>query len=603
MAKYRIQAPDGKTYEIEGPSGATTEQVQAEVIRQNPHLAGGAAPTAQDRARAKYQEAEAARQSGNAKPEYSPTDVPWGENFVAGVGKSFVDLGRGARQLYAGAADAVTGGDRTAAMQPEIDQAAQLDAPLMSNPAGVGGYVGGTLATIAAPGGLLSRGAQAAGLTRTGAALQAVSNPTTYRAAAASGAIQGALQPTATGESRIQNTAIGGGFGFAGNAIANGLGRVGVPFPDKVVNGQRVPRLSAADARAVKTLEGAGVPLDAAQRTGSGLLGVVKSGLKDNFATVGLQSEAVSGQQGAFNRAVLRSIGANSDVADEATMGAARTRIGQVFNDVLGKTKVRFSQPFQTNLQALADRSRRVLPGDANQITRTVDDLLSHAQANGGAIDGRYYNTLRADIGTLESQPGTAPLARELREALDNAFQQAAKGDDAKRLLQARREWRNLKLIEGAIDTEGGGNVSAAKLANQFGQKRNRGVGVYGSGDASIRELAAVAKSGKRLLTDKTPNSGTTRRALAQAALPAAAGAIYGASQGDFGSAVALGLGGIAAPVAMQKALNSRAVTNYLADGIQQPMARNTLLALQQSPLLRLGAAPSAFAVQAQSSR
>lgn len=597
MPTYEVQMPDGTTYEVDVPDEAALKVAASRI--QTMH--------ATQRARAKFQEADAARQNGTAKPEYSPTDVPWGENFTAGVGKSFVDLGRGARQLYAQAADFVapraptmsgliTGQDpsRVAAMQPEIDQAAQLDAPLMSNPAGVGGYVGGSLATIAAPGGLLARGAQAAGLTRTGAALSALSNPTTYRAAAAAGAVQGALQPTATGESRAANTAVGGALGFAGNAVANGLGRLAQPFSGA---------LSPADARAVKTLEGAGVPLDAAQRTGSPALARVKSALKDNVATVGLQAEAVSGQQGAFNRAVLRSIGATSDVADEATMGAARTRIGQVFNDVLGKTKVKFSSGFQTNLQALADRSRRVLPGDANQITRTVDDLLGHAQANGGAIDGRYYNTLRADIGTLESQPGTAPLARELREALDNAFQQAAKGDDAKRLLQARREWRNLKLIEGAIDTEGGGNVSAAKLANQFGQKRNRGVGVYGSGDASIRELAAVAKSGKRLLTDKTPNSGTTARALTQAALPAAVGAGYGLYQGDPSAALALGIGGLAAPRLAQKALNSRAVTNYLADGIQQPLARNTLLALQQSPLLRLGVAPSAFAVQAQSSR
>jgi len=44
MAKYRIAAPDGKTYQIEGPEGATQDQVQAEVIRQNPHLAGPAVP-------------------------------------------------------------------------------------------------------------------------------------------------------------------------------------------------------------------------------------------------------------------------------------------------------------------------------------------------------------------------------------------------------------------------------------------------------------------------------------------------------------------------------------------------------------------------------
>ena len=44
MTTYRISAPDGKTYQIEGPEGATQDQVKAEVIRQNPQLSD-AAPT------------------------------------------------------------------------------------------------------------------------------------------------------------------------------------------------------------------------------------------------------------------------------------------------------------------------------------------------------------------------------------------------------------------------------------------------------------------------------------------------------------------------------------------------------------------------------
>ena len=39
MPTYSISAPDGKTYRIEGPPGATDDEVRAEVIRQNPHLA------------------------------------------------------------------------------------------------------------------------------------------------------------------------------------------------------------------------------------------------------------------------------------------------------------------------------------------------------------------------------------------------------------------------------------------------------------------------------------------------------------------------------------------------------------------------------------
>jgi hypothetical protein len=45
MAKYSIQAPNGKTYEIDGPDGASQEDVQNEVLRQYPEAANSAPET------------------------------------------------------------------------------------------------------------------------------------------------------------------------------------------------------------------------------------------------------------------------------------------------------------------------------------------------------------------------------------------------------------------------------------------------------------------------------------------------------------------------------------------------------------------------------
>lgn len=45
MPTYQIPAPDGKTYRIEGPPGATQDQIKAEVLRQFPQAAGGGIPS------------------------------------------------------------------------------------------------------------------------------------------------------------------------------------------------------------------------------------------------------------------------------------------------------------------------------------------------------------------------------------------------------------------------------------------------------------------------------------------------------------------------------------------------------------------------------
>lgn len=44
MPTYSIKAPDGRTYRITGPVGATQEQIQAEVLRQHPNASGRGGP-------------------------------------------------------------------------------------------------------------------------------------------------------------------------------------------------------------------------------------------------------------------------------------------------------------------------------------------------------------------------------------------------------------------------------------------------------------------------------------------------------------------------------------------------------------------------------
>lgn len=133
--------------------------------------------------------------------------------FMAGAGKAFVDLGRGAGQLARdgietiapptkGVRDLIAGTRGTSfadrlglPTREDIDEAHRLDAPLMKTGAGLSGNIGGNAAALLPT--MLIPGAATIG------------------GGAAIGALASALQPVGTGESRLQNMAVGGVAGAA----------------------------------------------------------------------------------------------------------------------------------------------------------------------------------------------------------------------------------------------------------------------------------------------------------------------------------------------------------------------------------------------------
>jgi hypothetical protein len=116
-------------------------------------------------------------------------------------------------------------------------------------------------------------------------------------------------------------------------------------------------------------------------------------------------------------------------------------------------------------------------------------------------------------------------FAGALREVLDDATQQNARGADYQNLVEARQQYRIMKQIEPVIDKQGDGMISPARLPTSIG-KGNAGKNqtVYGRGDQRLVELA---QAGSKLIPDRSPNSGTAARSLVQA-LPTAAAAATG---------------------------------------------------------------------------
>ncbi len=352
-----------------------------------------------------------------SKPGDEALGSDW-QNYLAGIGKSLVDTGRGAaqtvagtiaqaieptRQLYAGlgsnaAADAL--GQPAAINQALKDQQSEVnerDAPLIGTKAGLAGDITGNAAMVLAPGAALKAARTAA----IPGAVESALLPETIRGAAAQGAVQGAVQPLSADESdqsRLTNAAIGGAAGAAGAVI---------------------PRAIGAGVRAVKAVAApftengrASIIADLAKRFG------IDPGTIEPSQVPGVQptlAEATASPNAAnFQRALLNQPGAQ-DLFNERALA----------NNAARYTYLRNAVGTPETVQGLKDvRAQGTSP--LYDLARTIDDVqrsdagnvIANANANAQAEATAKAAALR-DQGRLipGSQTASEQAAQDAEQA------------------------------------------------------------------------------------------------------------------------------------------------------------------------------------------
>jgi len=381
--------------------------------------------------------------------------------------------------------------------------------------------------------------------------------------AALTGGAMGAIQPTLPEESKAFDIGSGAILGGLGQGAVNAIGKLAKPI---------TTQLSDAAQNAVKVLTEAGIPLDAAQKTGSALLARAKTVLDSNPFTAGFEQKSIAEQQSAFNKAILKTVGANSDAATSNVMRDASKAINDKFENILSNNNVALTDDIVKRIADIqisaSDAEKKPIVNLANRIVKNVDE--------NGAITGQNAYSIYKDLNRYASNADSelAYQARQLRSTLLDGINNSLNDEDRIALTKARTQFRNMKLIEGAIDKEGAGDISASKLANVLGQKANRQSSIYGRGD---QELVNLAQAGNMLLKSKIPDSGTVKRAAAWLVPDLLGSAAYGAYTGDYKGAAEAGLVGIAAPYVMQKALRSPLMQNYLTQGVKNTALRDLL--------------------------
>lgn len=505
--------------------------------------------------------------------------------FAKGAAKSVTDTALGAKQLldlpaqflekkFQNSAVAKFGremGMPTAKESAEqtqqaIEQERLASKDLMESTPGKLGYIAGTLGQTLG-GGALLKGAGAVG------AGEALMNPQTYKAAATVGAAQGALQPTLPEENKAFNVLGGAALGGAGLGIVNALGRVAQPIQNQMGD--------IANA-AVETLKKAGVPLDAAQTTGSKLLQRTKAALFDNPITAGAQEEFSGVQKQAYNKAIAETMGEKADRITPEVIQTAKSRLGSNYDAIASRNSIHLDDTLQGNLNAIRNEAEQTLvdPNQFKAVDRQIQNILNKAEEQGGGLHGEQYQSIKKVLDKMSKGKDTdvAHYANELKDSLLDGLTRTTEKfgnkEDVALLKATNRQYGNMKKIEDVALKSPEGDISPSMLYNSLTTKGKR-YSFY----QDDPQLAKLASAGKIVLPEKLPNSGTLARGLAQAAVPAAAGAAYGAYQGDWEKALEGGLLGVAAPKAAQAAINNPAFARYLAEGVKNAPIRGVLMA------------------------
>jgi hypothetical protein len=417
MPTFRITSPEGKTFDVNAPEGATREEALA-YAQQN------------------YKPVEA------EKP-LNPTDgMSATERTLAGVGKAFVDLGRGAGQLV-GAVD-----------REDVAASRELDPALMDTTAGKVGNFAGNVAAFAPT--ALIPGAN------------------TYTGAGVIGAGLGLLQPsTSTGET-VANTGLGVAGGLFGKKIGDVLGKVLARRNARIETAKPVMEARSGQIAGFQNEGYVIPPADVDAGFGSKVLNALSGQAKT-------QQKASSINQPVTNKLVARDLGLDPEqpITREAIAGV-RKKAGQAYEVIRGTGRVEADAQYKTALAELNKANENAVKDFPELANTELQDLVKAANKDGfdasSAVDAISIFRDKADSfyasGDKKLGAATKKIADEMEAMLGRHLVKTGAPDDVLSNFQGARKLIAKTYTADKALNSSTGNISAQKLGKEVGKGR-----------------------------------------------------------------------------------------------------------------------------------
>lgn len=560
MPNFIVTNPEGKKFRITAPDGASQEEVLAYAQSQFEN-----GPSLAEKNPAEYDPT-----SREFQAKYGPTKGNF-ENFRAGVGKGFTDLGRGIQQFSAD----VMFPQKSASdhLRKERDVVTQRDAPLMDTKAGIAGNITGTVAgaipTMFVPG------------------------ANTYTGASVIGAGLGALQPVGTEDSRASNAALGAAGGVAGKYIGGKVGdwynRVrtgmsaearaaeqaaessarasaqstgGAAGAENAISGEIQANFrgggsgfgsvgadaSAALSRSQQALlrrgQELGMQFTPGTATGSKALQQFEAKLSSQPMTSGPFFAKDAANKTALAREVAASFGESANTVDSVVLDKAATRLGHVFESAKDDVVRQIDpQKFLGLYAGIQEELRGISTGFSENVL--VNDLVKLAQS--GTATGKQLQPLTSKLGKaaykeMTQQSGDRELGQALykvKDFVDDLLQAGMTNDKARIFGEARGQYRNLMnvLSRTNIVNPSNGQVNGRALAQMLQQKDRAGF-TLGHNRSGMYDAARISQAFPPIVGD----SGTATRSMITNPLEMALGLPFNLASRAYASAPSVAL-------------------------------------------------------------
>jgi hypothetical protein len=460
MPTYSISAPDGNSYKIEGPAGASQEQVKSEVLKQHPN------------AGIPFQSGNMYTQSAE-DIQYSPEGIPLNTSSYGsaptGATKSAqqaltstvglpLNIATGVAKAPAGIAQALSklmgsnAGDVPVNAINQIEQGTQAQMGGVGQAASKVGSIAGQTAPFMAGGaiGQIPSFAQKVG------------------AGVKTGVLSGLVTPEETGltpeqfiKAKAQNMAIQGGIGGAFPII----GGAGSKLAESIRGTKLSPQMQTAVAEARQT--GYTVP---PTQAGGGIVNRALEGLAGKISTL---QEASVRNQNITSKLANKSLGLPEDaVLTPELLKSVREKAGEVYNGISNAGLIVPKKSFNDALDKAGEDAVKAelnFPNETSKkILETIGSLRKNAFDAGSAVSRIKQLRTEADIayraGNTDLGKATKEAATALEDAIESHLTNLNQPDALNKFKEARQLIAKTYTVEKAMNPKTG-TVDAIALA------------------------------------------------------------------------------------------------------------------------------------------